>query len=305
MTIFKNMGLVQSPHDPCIFFGRLRKDLPPIYIGLYVDDFKYFSISDEAEELFESKLKTQCKVDFMGEVSWFLGSKYEWEYTETGKLTVSITQTAKAKVLIEAHGMGECNIANSPYKAGINIDGIPHQTMDPQERTELKTKFQSLIGGLLWLQQQTRPDISTVVRLLSSYNSNPSHGHYQAARHVLAYLRGTMDRGIRYTQDGGTLSANVSIPFDDDEFPMEDGVYCDANWGPQDASKPKEGELITDAEVRSLLGHVVFRQGGPISWGCTRESNSISRSSCESKIYAVDEGTKSILTVRHLLEDLG
>jgi hypothetical protein len=45
--------------------------------------------------------------------------------------------------------------------------------------------------------------------------------------------------------------------------------------------------------------------GGPVCWGCTREKGSVSRSSCESEIYATDEGTKSTLTIRHLLQDLG
>jgi hypothetical protein len=45
--------------------------------------------------------------------------------------------------------------------------------------------------------------------------------------------------------------------------------------------------------------------GGPVCWGCTREKGTVGRSSCESEIYATDEGTKSVLTVRHLLQDLG
>jgi hypothetical protein len=48
--------LEQSPDGPYVFYGSLRKDLPPIYIGLYVDDFKYFSLSDECETLFETQL---------------------------------------------------------------------------------------------------------------------------------------------------------------------------------------------------------------------------------------------------------
>jgi hypothetical protein len=45
--------------------------------------------------------------------------------------------------------------------------------------------------------------------------------------------------------------------------------------------------------------------GGPVCWGCTREKGTVSRSSCESEIYATDEGTKSALTVRNLLKDMG
>ena len=154
----------------------------------------------------------------------------------------------------------------------------------------------------MWIQRQTRPDISTVTKLLARHNQNPSEGHYQAAKRVLAYLKGTMDRGIRFTQGGNSVDGRLHALT---SFPTEDGAYTDANWGPQDASHPKPDETVDETEVQSLLGHIVFRQGGPIMWGSIRESETISRSSCESEIYATDEGTKSVLTIRHLLQDLG
>jgi hypothetical protein len=99
-----DMGLEISDHDHCVFTVKLAPHLPHIYLGLYVDDFKYFSTSDETERLFERLLGAKCKVDFMGEVSWFLGCKYEWEEElPDGRLTVSITQTAKTEDLIETH----------------------------------------------------------------------------------------------------------------------------------------------------------------------------------------------------------
>jgi hypothetical protein len=84
-----------------------------------VDDFKYFILSNATEELFESQLGSKCWVDFMGEVSWFLGRKYEWETLPDGHLTVSITQTAKAEDWIETHGMEECNSVALPYQSGL------------------------------------------------------------------------------------------------------------------------------------------------------------------------------------------
>jgi hypothetical protein len=47
-----------------------------------------------------------------------------------------------------------------------------------------------------------------------------------------------------------------------------------------------------------------MRCGGPIAWGCMREPKT-SRSSCEAEIYALDEGTKTVEMIRHLMEDLG
>jgi hypothetical protein len=187
------MGLTMSPHDPCVFYGSLKDGLPPIYIGIYVDDFKYFSLSDEVEQLFEARLGGKCRVDFMGEVSWFLGCKYEWETFPDGRLTVSITQTAKAEDLLETHGMSNCNPVPSPYKSGYVIDRIPDDGIPLEQKSPLVKKYQSLVGGLLWLQRHTRPDISTAVSLLSSYSHNPSHSHYESAKRVLAYLQGTID----------------------------------------------------------------------------------------------------------------
>jgi hypothetical protein len=176
-AIFLAMGLTMSPHDPCVFYGTLKDGLPPIYIGIYVDDFKYFSLADETELLFEQQLGSKCRVDFMGEVSWFLGCKYEWENLPDGRLTVSITQTVKAEVLIETHGMEDCNPVASPYRSGFVIDHIIRDGVPVEAKAALVTKYQSLVGGLLWLQRHTRPDILTSVSLLSSYSHDPSIGH--------------------------------------------------------------------------------------------------------------------------------
>jgi hypothetical protein len=91
---------------------------------LYVNDFKFFSISDEAEQLFKQQLSAKCKVGFMGEVSWFLGCKYEWENMDDGRPTVSITQMAKAEEIVFDHGMAECNPVVSPYRSGTVIDCV-------------------------------------------------------------------------------------------------------------------------------------------------------------------------------------
>jgi hypothetical protein len=89
-------------------------------------------------------------------------------------------------------------------------------------------------------------------------------------------------------------------------FPIRDGGYTYANWGPQDASHPKDGDLVDIEDVQSLLGHVVMRMGGPVCWGCMRETETetMSLSSCESEIYATNEGTKSMLTFHNLMRDL-
>jgi hypothetical protein len=136
------------------------------------------------------------------------------------------------------------------------------------------------------------------VHLLAQHCHNPSGGHYaEAAKRVIAYLKGTLDRGIRFTQGGSPVCVNVA-------FPIDDGTYTDAKWGPQDARHPKHKETIDIEDAQSLLGHVVMRMGDPICWGCMRETATMSLSSCKLEIYATNEGTKSALNVRNLMIDL-
>ena len=63
-----------NARDPCVFSGFVRdpedpSDSPsavPLTVGLYVDDFVYFSVSDEVEAKFERLLSKLVPVDFMG-----------------------------------------------------------------------------------------------------------------------------------------------------------------------------------------------------------------------------------------------
>jgi len=70
----------------------LRGGGPPIYIGIYIDDIIYFSVSDEVERKFEEELSTLASVDFMGQVSHFLGIELSWKFLPDGNLTVNLTQ---------------------------------------------------------------------------------------------------------------------------------------------------------------------------------------------------------------------
>ena len=302
----EEIGLQATAHDPCLFFGYLDDHAEPIYVGVYVDDLKYFSTSDDVEAMFEQRLGSKLTVDFMGPVCWFLGSKYEWERTEDGRLTVSITQTAKIEEMQEKFGMMNCNAVDTPYRSGLTVDRIETDNLHPDQKVDLVRQYRSLIGGLLWVNRQTRPDISVIVCLLSRYNSNPSAGHFEAAKYVLRYLAGTSDRGIRFTQSGDEdMHTNIGFRPAADKIVMDDGTYTDANWGPQDASHPRDGETVEINDCQSLLGHIIIRQGGPIAWGCTRETKTMSRSSCEAEIYATDEGVKTTAMFRNLMADLG
>ena len=71
---------------------------------------------------------------------------------------------------------------------------------DTTSETVNATLYRQMIGSLMYLTN-TRPDICFVVNTLSQYMVEPRHVHLIATKHVLRYLKGTLDYGLRYVAD--------------------------------------------------------------------------------------------------------
>lgn len=63
---------------------------------------------------------------------------------------------------------------------------------------ENPSEYRQLIGALMFLVN-TRPNVCFVVITLSQLMMEPLHAHWVAAKHVLRYLHGTINDGLRYT----------------------------------------------------------------------------------------------------------
>ena len=70
--------------------------------------------------------------------------------------------------------------------------------MDDEELLGPEVPYLSAIGALMYLASHTRPDISFSVNLLARYSSCPTRRHWNGVKHILRYLRVTMDMGLYY-----------------------------------------------------------------------------------------------------------
>jgi hypothetical protein len=278
-----------------------------LYLGLYVDDFIYFSASDEVEKEFENRLAAQLngKVEFLGQVTQFLGVEFTWE-KQNNELTVTLSQQAFIETLVESWNLQNSSVKciNSPYRSGTPIDTIPTVEMTEIETSILRHKYQSITGSLNWLATTTRPDISTCVSLLAQYQANPSPGHLEAALHCVKYLHNTSKLGIRFTTSKRTpLEAFLQFPLKENS-PMS---MSDSNWGPLDASnKPiPAGQSLKELELfksRSISGFYVDLNG-PLHWTSKRQGKT-AVSSAEAEIYAANECTKYLLELEQIMDFL-
>ena len=85
------IGLKQNKNVPYIFSGSIMPGHPPIYMGLYVDDFIYFSASNVVKTEFERRIKDDQEiiVDFEGERTTFLGMKLH-QIADDDSLTIHL-----------------------------------------------------------------------------------------------------------------------------------------------------------------------------------------------------------------------
>jgi hypothetical protein len=118
-----SMGLKQSTISPCLFTGVLIPREPSIYVGIYVDDIKYYSCSDSVEKKFEELFSTIGSVDFMGQVGLFLGTEFTWREHPDGHLSVTLTQQSFTE-----------STFLTPYCVNCCIDLIPHESMSVEAR---------------------------------------------------------------------------------------------------------------------------------------------------------------------------
>ena len=126
--------------------------------------------------------------------------------------------------------------------------------------------FRELVGSLMWLTNQTRPDISNVVRAVARFAHASKHKHWKAARGILEYLEVTSDYGVTFQRGSG----------------LDLVVYADAAYVPK------------ETKMKSVSGGAVMCGGAAIQWIC-RTQKCTTLSSSEAEYVATAEGFKKAL----------
>ncbi len=300
----KSIGLQQHPFAPCIFHGTLIEGEPPVYVGIYVDDFIYFSSSEKVEKEFEKRFGATIPMEFNGDITYFLGINFKCQRHPDNHVSIFLSQQAFIENLATSAGLNGpgVNSVNTPYRSGLPVDKIPIVDLPENEQHVITQQLRHYVGSFNWLSTSTRPDISTITNMLAQYaNSKASPGHIDQAKRIIKYLNSTKHYGILFSSlDNTPLSSFVKFP-----VPSNNVIaLTDTNWGPQDQSKPKPGvtEEVELFKSRSVSGYLIWF-GGPLHWSSKRQSIT-ARSSAEAEIYATDECTKQLIHLSFIVDGL-
>ena len=256
-------SFVQSPVDNCVYTKHVKSGFVPMLV--WVDDI----IIAASNMLLMSKAKGMLKERFhmkdLGRLSYFLGLHFE-----QGDGFVKMNQTGYITKVLERFELTNCKPRSTPSELKLKFDG--ETPVDPR-------RYREAVGSLVYAMKCTRPDICWVVTKLSQFRVAPMKGHWIALKHVLRYLKGTLDFGLCYRKcdDGVTLIG-----------------YSDADWASS-----------TD-DRRSISGYCfsLNRAGPLISWK-SRKQPTVALSSCEAEYIALAAAVQQGMYLTQMIKDIG
>ena len=72
------------------------------------------------------------------------------------------------------------------------------------ENIVVDVPFREIVGSLMWIANQTRPDSKYAVRTVARFSHDPTLTHYKVAQKILEFLNATSDLGLNI-QEGWRL----------------------------------------------------------------------------------------------------
>ncbi|XP_074304680.1 uncharacterized protein LOC141639457 [Silene latifolia] len=227
---------------------------------VYVDDILLTGDDLIALGTLKADLHSKYTIKDLGEMRYFLG-------LEIGRNETRIMLNQRKYVLdiMKDAGYENCKAASFPMQKGLKL------TVDQGPLLPDPEVYRRLIGRLLYLSL-TRPDIAYSVQHLSQFLSQPREPHYQAAQHLLRYLKGSVNASLFYSS-----TASLSLQ-----------AYSDADWGSCASS------------CRSLSGYCIFLGNSLVSWK-TKKQLTVSKSSAEAEYRSMSYTTSELVWLAGLL----
>ncbi|KAK3907506.1 Retrovirus-related Pol polyprotein from transposon RE1 [Frankliniella fusca] len=237
--------------EPCVYFNN------HVTMGLYVDDIMLIGTTEEVSK-FKDILSKILHIRDLGSASELLAVKIE-----RGDDYISLSQT-KYIVNKAIPKLWDPNFLKPIWTMLPTDYKDSGLAKNDDELLEKPERYRSIMGTLLYLSNNTRPDITYSLSFLCQRFENPTKRDLKMAIHLLRYVATTK---------------NFKLVFNKKAIPSE--IYCDADWG---------GDKETS---RSVSGYVVKLCGAAVSW-YSKKQQGIARSSMDAEYTCMSELTREI-----------
>jgi hypothetical protein len=252
-----SLGFTKSKADSNLYYKVV--DGGPMILLLYVDDLFLTGVEKLIDEC-KKMLASEFEMKDLGIMHYFLGLEV-WQRPDG----IFLNQGKYAVEILKRFGMMDCKAMPTPMVTNLKL------LCDTSSETVDATMYRQLVGSLMYLTNM-RPDICFAVNTLSQYMVEPRRVHLVATKHVLRYLKGTVDYGLRYDVD-----CEIRLH-----------GYTDSDW------------VGSVADWKSTSGCCFSLGSGMISW-FNRKQSSVALSTAEAEYIAACSASSEAVWLWKLL----
>lgn len=260
------LGFSEVPGEPCV----MMKD--GIVCFFFVDDIVFAYRKSDKQEVNQmvTNLKEEFRITEMGPVNWFLGMNV---VRDRSKRKLWLSQRSYIEKLSARFLTTEELKKTEKSPMSTTEELLPRKG---QEEAADRTKYQQMVGSLLFGAISTRPDIAFATNRLARFGQNPSVQHFVAAKRVIRYLYQTRFWSLEYGSESGTESLICA----------SDSSFAD-NW----------------IDRKSSQGFLMKLFGGPVAWRENKQ-DTVTTSTTEAEVLALSQTAKEAVYLARLLKGL-
>ena len=251
--------------DACLWVNKERQ----IICVIYVDDCLFFSKKEETIHKFIKEIESKMPMKVENSVTAFLGIKISKEGNK-----INLAQPSLIRQILKVTNLEDCNSIYAPAvhtPVGTDLLG---------EKFNEKWEYASVVGMLMFLANNTRPDIAYATHQVARFTHNPKTSHAFAVKRIVRYLQGTKDKGM-------ILEPSKNFTVD---------CYVDADFA---GLYPVENSQ-DPISVRSRTGYVFFLANCPLLWASKLQTE-IALSTMEAEYIALSQSLRDLIPLRRLV----
>ncbi|GAX74918.1 hypothetical protein CEUSTIGMA_g2364.t1 [Chlamydomonas eustigma] len=226
--ILTGLGFTQSEADPAMYFQAVNGQLEVILT--HVDDLLIASADLDRVQWIKHPLKQQVDIKDMGPASYYLAMEIS---RRDGR--IHLTQKKYTKELLDRFAPMGLWGRESPLEDKLQLSRKEGERLCDKQAA----RYRETVGGLMYLQTGTRPDLAHAVGMLARFFQAPTILHMDALTSVMRYVESTQYFGLEF---GGVKDPGLVD-------------YVDSSYSSDPDTR------------RSTTGYVFLYNGGAVSWG--------------------------------------
>jgi hypothetical protein len=281
--VIHECGYRSTPYDHKFFYKWIQGK--PLLIIAHSDDFRWFGPAELLSEwdlLCATFNAHKYKVTDCTDKE-FVGIKIQCDaelnyYADQSRMVEEITKEMNLTGARDEH---------LPYPTdGLSLSKLDNSTEDNKAECD-RFPYRRVVGQLMYGMVHTMVCIMYALNVLSRYCNSPGPRHIAHLLHLLKYVKyARLDRLKFHTYDGPTDLASMTEQ-------LQLRFQCDADLG---------GNIDNDHSQTSYLGYL----GGDLICWCSTDQGSVSTSTAESEIKAVNHVLKSeVIPCRGIMNGMG